>query len=409
MARTVGEKASRVTLLVLGLAAVAGPPFGCDGGHNNGPAAAGETTTDAVLVDLLSAVGQEVVLPTLDEVIQSADDLSVATEAWAQATEGGDLGDAEQLAAQDAFYAAMRAWQMVEVHQLGPAAPSGKAIGGEDIRDAAYSWPTVNPCRVDQETVAQAWDDPDFYSGNLVNVYGLDAIGYLLFAPANENTCVDLFDINSEGTWDDLGAQGVATNRAQYAHALSVHYTGTLEDLRDAWAPEGLDFSGVLGSAPNETYATATDALNAVFNALFYLETVTKDDKLARPMGKRDCDAQACPSDVEDPWSGYSIDWVGSNLDGFERLFTGGEGTGMDDLLVAWGHADLAERMLQNIDAAQAVVEQTEGQLSDLVSTDPEAVAPLYAAIKAITDDLKGDLATVLVLEIPSEAAGDND
>ena len=65
--------------------------------------------------------------------------------------------------------------------------------------------------------------------------------------------------------------------------------------------------------------------------------------------------------------------------------------------------------MLQNIDNAQAVVEQTEGNLEDLVVEDPEAVGTLYAAIKAITDDLKGDLATVLALEIPSEAAGDND
>ena len=36
-------------------------------------------------------------------------------------------------------------------HQLGPAA-SALTTGGEGLRDEVYSWPTVNPCRVDQET-----------------------------------------------------------------------------------------------------------------------------------------------------------------------------------------------------------------------------------------------------------------
>jgi predicted lipoprotein len=405
MARTVGEKASRVTLLVLGLAAVAGPPFGCDGSHNDGATA---NTVDPVLVDLLSAVGQEVVLPTLDEVMQAGEALSAATDAWVQATDTGALGDAEREAAQDAFYGAMRAWQMAEIHQLGPAGPSD-AVGGEDLRDEIYSWPTVNPCRVDQETVKAKWDEPTFFTGNLVNAYGLDAIGYLLFAPSNENTCVDLFDINSEGTWDALGAEGVAKHRSLFAAALTDHFLDNVDMLRDAWSTDGGDFSGVLATAPNDSYLTATEGLDAIFKALFYLETVTKDDKLARPVGKRDCDADACPQNVEDPWSAGSVDWISGNLDGFERLFTGGDGGGVDDVLVEWGHPDLAERMLQNIDNAQAVVEQTEGNLEDLVVEDPEAVATLYAAIKAITDDLKGDLATVLALEIPSEAAGDND
>lgn len=406
MARTVGEKASRVTLLALGLAAVAGPPFGCDGGHNDG---SNVEPVDPVLVDLLSAVGPGVVLPTLDEVLQAGEGLQVAADAWVQATDAGNDGVAEREAAQDAFYVAMRTWQMAEVHQLGPAAASGKAIGGEDLRDEIYSWPTVNSCRIDQETVKANWDEPTFFTSNLVNVYGLDAIGYLLFAPENENSCVDLFDINSEGTWDALGAEGVARHRALYTAALTDHFLLNVETLRDAWAADGGDFTGVLATAPNDSFFTATEGLDAIFKALFYLEVVTKDDKLARPAGKRDCDADACPGNVEDPWTGGSIEWIGGNLDGFERLFTGGGAGGVDDVLTEWGHADLAERMLQNIDSAQAVVEQTEGTLEDLVVNDPEAVVTLYTAVKAITDDLKGDLATVLALEIPSEAAGDND
>ena len=33
--------------------------------------------------------------------------------------------------------------------QLGPAGSSLSAVAGADIRDEIYSWPTINPCRID--------------------------------------------------------------------------------------------------------------------------------------------------------------------------------------------------------------------------------------------------------------------
>ena len=97
-----------------------------------------------------------------------------------------------------------------------------------------------------------------------------------------------------------------------------------------------------------------------------------------------------------------------ANLQGFGQLFTGGEGGGMDDRLDAAGHADLAVE-IENTDAAIELARELDPPLQELVVSNPDQAEALHAAVKSVADILKGDLATVMMLEIPSEAAGDND
>ena len=107
--------------------------------------------------------------------------------------------------------------------------------------------------------------------------------------------------------------------------------------------------------------------------------------------------------------SGTSKEAVIANLEGFRQLFTGGEGGGMDERLDAAGHADLAVEIIENTDAAIELARGLDRPLQDLVVSDPGQAEALHAAVKSVADILKGDLATIMVLEIPSEAAGDND
>ena len=53
--------------------------------------------------------------------------------------------------------------------------------------------------------------------------------------------------------------------------------------------------------------------------------------------------------------------------------------------------------------------ENLEMSIDEAIQTDPDAVLAIHTALKEVTDILKGDLATVLSLQIPTEAAGDND
>jgi predicted lipoprotein len=143
---------------------------------------------------------------------------------------------------------------------------------------------------------------------------------------------------------------------------------------------------------------------------LFYLETVTKDRKLAVPLGYHpDCGEDLCADEVENLASGVGAESIAANLAGFELLFTGGDGVGFDDLLVELGHGDLAEQVIADLQTVYALAIAIDVPLDEKVAEDTAEVEELYAAVKSVTDVLKGDLSTILALTIPSEAAGDND
>ncbi len=397
MERTAGRGS---WLLLGGLTAAAMlQPLACRpvGDSAGGPAAQAQ-------LDALAQVGPGVVMPALEAFVVEADALERALAAWAAAP----TDPAAHLAAQDAWVEAFLAWQAVEVMQIGPAASSLTAIAGADLRDEIYSWPTINACRVDQETVEADWDRDSWFTENLVNSYGLDAIEYLLWA-GPDNDCPGQVPINEDGSWAALGEAGVAANRAAYAEALASHISEQATGLRDTWDPAGGDFSGALATADGAPYASNQDALNAVFDALFYLETMSKDRKLAVPLGLQDCGVDDCSTTVEALHSGLGAAAIAANLRAFRDLFTGADGDGIDDLLDELGEGELAARVLADTDAAIALADGLSAPLDEAVVQRTANVEALHDRLKAIGDVLKGDLATVLTLQVPAEAAGDND
>jgi predicted lipoprotein len=403
MVKTAGEIGSWL-LIGGGLVALTvvpqacGPSVSSNGGQEVSP------LPPAEVADVLAAVGPEVILPALDRLQVALEDVLVAGEAWGNQVRAGADGSAERVAAQEAWYAAMLIWQEVEVMQIGPLGSSLSAVAGVDLADEIYSWPTVNACRIVQETAEENWEQGDFYSVNLVNSYGLDALEHLFYAP-NDNACQSFIPPNEDGAWNALGTTGVDLNRADYAVALIDGILSNVQAVEDGWMGSfGTDFAAGTG-----VYGSQQEALNAIFDAIFYIELSTKDDKLAVPMALKECMETACPDDVEATYSGGSVDWIDANLAGFELLFTGGEGTGMDDLLAGQGHEQLTEDVLAAVANAREVAQSRTLSLRQMVVDDPDAADELYDAVKGVTDLLKGDVATILVLEIPVEAAGDND
>ena len=371
------------------------------------PTGDGSPLEGSVAGELLTDVWSQVVQPTLAEAHTRADALADATDAWATAEATGD-GAAAKADAQQAWIDAMTQWQRVEVMQLGPAGSSLTAMGGLDLRDEIYSWPTVNRCRVDQETVERGFDAPDFFDVELVNVTGLDALETLLFSPDDENGCPPQVAINANGDFAALGDAGVRQNRADYAAVLAARVVASVASIEADWEA---GFAHDLASAgsDNSSFASQDEAINAVFDALFYLETSTKDRKLAEPLGLRECGATSCLHVVETPLATGSDEWIRQNLIAFRALYTGGEGTGLDDLLVELGHEDVAQAMLTALDDADDAAAALAIPVDEAVLTSAPEAMELFDALAPIANLLKGDVATVLFLQIPDEAAGDND
>lgn len=351
---------------------------------------------------LLKSLGADVISPTLVRFDAALSNLDAAVSGWDGTTSA--QGDAVDLA----FAEAMLVWEELELMQVGPAASSLTSPIGEDLRDEVYSWPSVNPCRVDQVSVEGGWESASFFENNLVDAYGLDALEYMLYAGA-DNACPNQIDINADGSWDALGADGVAVRRAGLARAIVARVQTTNGALIQAWDPAGDDLGGQLALGTDGPLGSEAAGINAVYRGLFYLESVTKDEKLAHPLGLVDCAAETCAEDVELPFSQLSTAAVAANLRGFRLVFTGGEGVGLDDLLDELGHGDLSVSLLEDVDHAIVLADALSMPIDAALVDDLDALVALHEAVREITDALKGDLATVLSLDIPDEAAGDND
>jgi predicted lipoprotein len=359
-----------------------------------------EAVRDA-MVGMLDDLWPSVLQHTLDDAHSAAVILNTATTQWAASNGSASA----QLNAQTAWLEAMEAWQLMELIQLGPSGSSLNVVNGEDIRDEIYSWPTTNPCRVDQATARNEYEADDFFETALVNSTGFDALETLLFSPTNENDCPAQVNINAQGIWAELGEDGVTAARAHYAAVLSSQIIVEIERIDQRWT-DSFELQLRHAGQADSAFKSQLSAINAIFNALFYLETQTKNRKIGWPSGVTDCGQSDCTTEVESPVAGGSHRWVAANLVGFRRLFTGADGMGLEDLLIAVDAEDLAKKMLMALDEADATVAALDAPLD---TVDANKLAAAYDALQAVTTLLKSDIATILTLAVPTEAAGDND
>ena len=188
------------------------------------------------------------------------------------------------------------------------------------------------------------------------------------------------------------------------------------DELVDAWDAGKGNFAKTFEEAGpgNAVYPTSQAALNSVSDALFYVEEVVKDKKIARPLGLRECTAATCPELLESPFAHRAKANIAANLTGYRRLTqgcgAGFEGMGFDDLLQAVGTEPLAVKLSERTVAAQATVQAVEeADLAQALSQDKASVRAMYDGLKGVTDVMKTELATVLDLELPAAVEGDND
>ena len=312
-----------------------------------------------------------------------------------------------------AWSAAMASWQVAEQYQFGPAAYSMEP-GGLNLRDEIYAWPLVARCKVDEQTVSQLYADPAAFAASLINGRGLAAIEYLAFHGGTDNGCGAFSAINTDGTWAALAADpaALAQRKADYALAAAKDVHARALALLAAWDASGGGFRAKLvdAGAGSPVFASLQAGLNAVSNALFYIDLAVKDAKVAKPIGLMDCEEPTCPLAAESQWAKDSLARIQANLVGFERLLLGcGGGPGFDDWLVAAGAGDMAGRLTTAVADAKAAAEAAGPSFEDALAGDTAKLVALHAKLKAITDILKSEFVSVLDLELPKSVESDND
>ena len=359
---------------------------------------------------VLAQLSSEVIEPTLAAFVDDAQALEGAVAQWAQ-----DPSEPNAVAARQAYAQAQDTWQRAELYQVGPLGNMGDVAGGQGARDEIYSWPIVSACKVDQELVANDFSDPDAFASRLPNLRGLDALGYLLFAQGTDNACSANSAINTDGSWSALDEQTLTQRRAAYARTLTVLLSARAASLRSSWSQEfGAQYAAA-GTSSSEVFGSVQEALNATSDALFYLEKETKDMKLGGPAGiTQNCEGQACAVYVEASTTGLSKAHVIANLEAFKAAYLGhleseDDGPGFDDLLLEVGAQEVDAQMRERIEGALVAARALPEDMAAATATSDPKLAQAYDAIKALTDLIRTQFISVLDLELPQRAEGDND
>lgn len=349
-----------------------------------------------------------------DCVVSQQDAFVVDARALLAATTTAATTPAEKPAAQQAFKVALERWQHLEPMQVGPAAPS-TVVAGENLRDDIWSWPTTSRCAVDEIIVSKAYEQSNF-PRQLITTRGLAALEALLFVDDDSSACADSNAIIQDGSWAALSSAERAQRRAAYAVVVAGLVVTTAEALQAAWAPTGDNFVDEVKKAGDGSRFFSRDslALNAISDAIFYIEYGVKDGKVAAPAGLTRCEATTCPELLEASLSAMSKTNVRANIVGFQQLF-GGCGDvdadiGFDDWLIAVGHPEVAAKLNDDVVKALAAVDAIEEpDLLPALQNDLDSVVALHASVKEITDLMRTQLVSVLDLEIPKRIEGDND
>ena len=362
-------------------------------------------------MSLLQNLTDNVIVPTYTKFAELAvaQDTAVGNYCNALTSQATDA-EAMQNLAKQSWRDAMAVWQMAEVMQLGPLLDNNNSL-----RNKIYSWPNTSACAVDQDVVLAEQGGYDI-STRTASRKGLDAIEYLLFNPNLNHSCT-VFGTQPLD-WDNRTQESRTAARCALAKIVAGDLVSNGEELVTAWngTATALGYADILKNAGqvDNIFSDVHDAVNDVSDAIFYIDTLTKDAKLATPLGRvaNDCGLIPCVENVESRFAFNSLQNIINNIQGLNMIFLGGEtdsGVGFDDYLIDVGAAETATQMRGDLTVVSEFATALQQSLSELLAQDPQQVQQVHDQLKKVTDNMKTDFIQSLALELPATSAGDND
>ena len=378
----------------------------CDGGGSDKVDAKPDSFDRSAMLAHLST---NVLLPMQAAFDAKAAVVPGAIAAYCNALDTGAVGTTRETAVA-AWAAAVDAWEQADEVLIGPAAMNNK-----DLREDIYAWPLLAPCGLDRDT-ASRWASVASYDINVQppNERSLLSIEYLLFTTDAMHTC----PLEPTG-WAALGAD-LPRARCRLAEAIAVDVAAKGAQVHAAWRADGGNYVGELANAGKSgSISTAQEGVNRISDGMFYVDRIVKDMKLAEAAGiaANSCATvqMPCLPEVELRLADRGTQAIRANLVALRAVFTGtpagggADGPSFDEFLRAVGQAELADRMLANLDAVIAKANALPDSFVTALQSNYAAVKDTHAALTVFTNDLKSQFLTVLALDIPDDVASDND
>ena len=329
---------------------------------------------------------------------------SAAFELGRQVTRYADDPSTNHLeAARSAWISAAEVWSETTPSQYGPiAGVAADQYHGRGIGAFIHAWPSMNRCEVEKQVISRNYETLGF-GGVIPSARGLSALEYLLFYEGTDTVCSA--NSSTAKTWTTLSVEEVAAAKRAYAKALVQDVYAKAQELVNVWAEDGENFGETLVNY--EGYGSEQEALNVVAWSLLYPYEYVRDLKVAPLAGI----GTALPNPMS-PYAQIELESIVANLAAFRALFEGcgvdGAGIGFDDWLAAAGAGELADDILEALDAVDAHA----AVLPPLHEASSEEMAAFYDELKVLSDLLKEQFfgsGSVLNLNLPDGAASDTD
>lgn len=387
---------------------------------------------------LIANIGVNVITPTVMKLGESINDLDSSFQQYCDTLEVFDETnfDLEKqakllISVQSDWKASMQAYHQLAMMNFGPSAKTTSTA-----LDSIYSFDQVDKCRVDLALLQYSSRKrlPRFDVINNYNVRGLDALEALIFADQSKTLCKRPNTRITEYYKKPLLER--AKTSCGYGKHLFEDIKLKTNELVSAWSlQQGFYTQKLLEGVEGNPI----DVVNKISQSLFFLDTNTKDIKMAFPAGFEvaingtvtKCPDDSCPDSREHLYANYSYQAMLASLNGFKSLFlglgieSGTNGYGLDDLLSSRGHEDIAKSITENLDnlinkieklaeetsyidlLAQVKIDQCEQTTSD--NRINEACALVWD-LRKVTNILKNEyLAALVEFNAPKQAQGDND
>jgi uncharacterized protein len=318
--------------------------------------------------DMLRETAQNVIIPAYSKFKADLDQLSADfTQFESSPSESNFDG------LRSSFLQAYQSWQSCSPIEIGPAAE-------QSLRFSVNTFP-LDTAQVNSN-LRSGWDN--LYSAQNNDAKGLPALDYLLFIS-------DDFNVLAQ------------SSRIQYFKDNLDLVSEKLDLVFDAWNT---------GYADEFAVNSGTDvgsSLGLMVNELNFDFELVKNAKVAIPLGLKTLGVKQ-PEMVEAVYSDASKTLLLQNLGAIKYLFTGGEGSGIDDYLdnlgAKYGSDNLSDAIIARFESCEAKANALGSSLKSEIENNPSEVEALHSELQNLVVLLKTDMPSQLGVQITYQ---DND
>lgn len=226
---------------------------------------------------------------------------------------------------------------------------------------------------------------------------GFPALDYLLHHPKLTDDEI-LFEANFRLAYKSYLAQA------------SAMITFSAKTAYDSWSPGGSNYLALFTDERAlgiDEGSSVADLVNGMSRSI---RLMTREAKLAVPLGAGAEADTLAPASVEAYYGGYSVDLLEANIDAFQLLFTGtarsgADGLGFDEYLEIKSattiatNQPLSEAINQRFGLVRAALQALDGPLSEQIESNQTPVIQAYIQVNRLTDLIKTDMAAALRIE----------